>query len=48
VWNGSGMGSANGVQNRSGSKLQEGEITKSKDLVSDNLLVSIELRVVNS
>ena len=29
--------SANGVQNRSGSKAEEGEITKSKDLVSDNL-----------
>ena len=28
--------SANGVQNRSGAKDEEGEITESKDLVSDN------------
>ena len=35
--------SANGVQKRSRAKRQEGEITKSKDLVSDNVLQCYEL-----
>ena len=39
--------SAHGVQNRLEGKAEEGEITKSKDLVSDNRMIGIGCDVVS-